>query len=241
MLPRQCRYPRSFPRSAKLAFLRQPSPAKSSAKASVFITNNGTALKGDITVYLTALSNISGVDELTAVTSLMKHVSLKAGKGETFNFSIKSLPSTLAAGSYNLLAEVVDPAGESNTTVATETIQVTAAVIQPTVMVFAVIPASIASGKSASIEIAISDDGNVAAGGVDITLSPYTDGAIPVAGVILDTTHSSAKIFPGHKKGFRLHFKVPSTLAKGSYLLHVSIVFGNVSTTWVGNTPFTVD
>jgi hypothetical protein len=78
---------------------------------------------------------------------------LKAGKSQTFNFTIKSLPSTLPDGTYYLLAEVVDSTGATNVTATTQTVAVAAPFVQPSVSVGAVTPANIAINKSAAVQI----------------------------------------------------------------------------------------
>ena len=174
------------------------------------------------------------------LASLTKAVSLKAGKSQVVNFNVKSLPPTLPNGTYHVLAEVVEHSGATSATTAVQTVQVAAAFVQPVVSIRDVVPGNIASGKSASIQVTVANSGNVAAHGVDITLNPSSDGVTPLAGVILEAIASAATIQPSHRKTFRLHFKVTSTLAAASYFPYVTVSLGNVSTTAVGTSSFAV-
>jgi hypothetical protein len=216
------------------------SGSKLKARISVGITNTGSAFKGgfSVNIYADARTTLDGSQVLVA--SAAKKVSLKTGKGTTVNFSVNSLPATLADGTYHLLAEVIDPFSQTNVTATTQTVQIAAAFVQPAVTVGAVIPATIALRKSGSVVVTIANAGNVAASGIEIALSPSSDGVTPLAGVILDAVRSGAKIDPGKKKTFRLHFRVPSGAASGSYSPYVSVTLGGVTTSMVGRTQFTV-
>jgi uncharacterized repeat protein (TIGR03803 family) len=214
--------------------------AKLKARVPVLITNSGSNFKGRVTVKIYADTGTSLDGNQVLVTTLTKNLSLKSGKAKAVNFSITSLPPMLADGTYHLLAEVIDPSNQTNVTATTQTIQVAAALIMPAVTVGAVIPASIASGKSGSVLVTIANDGNVAASGIDITLSPSTDGNAPVVGVILETVHSGAKIQPNKARTFKLHFKVTSALAAGTYFPYVSVSLGGVSMAAAGNSSFAV-
>jgi hypothetical protein len=144
--------------------------AKLKAKIAVVVTNRqANAFLGNITINIFADTGTSLDGNQVLVTSLTKKVSLKADKEKTFSFSIKSLPPALADGTYHLLAQVVDPSGATNVAATTQTIQVAEAFIQPVVTVGAVAPAGIAPGKSGSIIVTLTNTGNVAAGGLEIT------------------------------------------------------------------------
>jgi hypothetical protein len=214
--------------------------AKLNAKVPVIVTDQGSAYKGSVTTNIYADTGTSLDGNQVLITSLTKTVSLKAGKSQTFNFTIKSLPSTLPDGTYYLLAEVVDSTGATNVTATTQTVAVAAPFVQPSVSVGAVTPANIAINKSGSVQIVVTNYGNVAGSGINVTLGLSTDGVTPVTGVTLASTTGSAKIQPDKSKTFKLHFKVTSALAAGSYFPYVSVTLGGVSTTEVGTVSFTI-
>jgi len=106
---------------------------KFTANVPVVITNHGTTYHNDLTVTLFAEIGTGLDGTQVVVASLKKKVSLKAGKSETVQLKLKSLPKTLAAGTYHLLAEVVNASGLTDVTATTKTVKVTAAVIKAAV------------------------------------------------------------------------------------------------------------
>jgi hypothetical protein len=212
------------------------------AHVSVAVTNGASsAFKGPVTVnvYAEAGTVLDGHQVLLA-TAMAKSVPLKGGKGRAFALPIRSLPSTLPAGTYHLIAEVVDPSGDTNVVATTQTITAAAPFVEPTVTVGAVAPSTLAAGKSGTVVVKVTNAGNVTATGVALTLAASADGATAVAGPALATLASSAKIAAGKSVTFRLHVK-PSTasLAAGPYFTDVTVTLDGVSTTVVGGS-FTV-
>ncbi|HET6246646.1 MAG TPA: FKBP-type peptidyl-prolyl cis-trans isomerase [Tepidisphaeraceae bacterium] len=214
---------------------------KLSAKVPVILTNSGTALKGKVTVniYANTTTTLDG-NQVPVTSATLKNVSIKAGKTHMVNFNIKSLPASLPDGSYYLLAEVVDANNLTNLTATTQTVNVAAAFVQPTISVGGVAPASIAAGKFGSLTITVTNAGNVVASGVDIALTPAAEDGTQIAGVILDSiSHSGVKIAPNKSKTFKLRFK-STALTAGSYLPDVSVTLGGVSVSETGTASFTV-
>ena len=212
---------------------------KLSARVPISISNQGDAFTGSVRVNIYADTGTSLDGSQVLITSLSKKLSLKSGKGAVVNFNIKSLPSSLPNGSYHLLAEVVDPSGNSSLAATTQTIQLAAPFVQPAVLVGAVTPSSIAGGKSGTVAVTVTNDGNVAGSGITITLNPSDDGSTPLD-VILESLRSGAKILPGKSKTFKLHFKLNSALPAGSYIPYVSVSLGGVDSISAGATQFTV-
>jgi hypothetical protein len=199
------------------------------ARMPVVIANPAGAFKGEvlINVYADAQTTLTGNQVLIA--SVTKNVSLKQGKSEVVNLSIKSLPSTLTAGNYHLLAEVIDPFNARSLTATAQTFEV---------KVGGVTPAKISQGKFGSILVTVTNTGNQAARGVDITLSPSTDGVAPVDGFVLENIQSHATIQPNQSKTFRLHFTISPALAAGTYFPYVSVSMGIASATAAGTSLF---
>jgi len=207
----------------------------------VVLTNQGSAVKGDaitVNVYADLGTSLDGNQVL--VKSTRRKVTLNTDKSAHANFIIQSLPSALPSGNYHLLAEVVDLSGATNVTATTQTVQVAAAFILPEVTVGEVAPSTIAQDKFTTVPITITNDGNVAASGVDIVLSPTQDGLLPLTGVVLKSTKSGVKIQPGKSKTFKMRFKVTPEVTAGRYFPDVSVLLGGVSRTKVGDMGFTV-
>jgi hypothetical protein len=215
--------------------------AKLKAKVPVVVTNQGSTIKGKVTVnlYADAATTFDGSQVL--IDSSDKTFSLKAGKRHGFNFNIKSLPTTLGDGTYHLLAEVIDPTGATDVAATTQTIQLAAAFIQPAVTVSAFVPATVHAGKFASAIVTVTNNGNEPAAGIDITLAPSSDGATPLPDLVLKALHSGGRIQPGKSKTFKLHFKIPTTLTAASYFPFVTATLGAVSVTGIGTMAFTVE
>jgi predicted outer membrane repeat protein len=201
-------------------------------KVPILITNAGSTLNGQFAVVLYLDLADSGLDaDPIQLDKLLKHAVLKNGKGFTAPLRTSALPASIPSGTYHLVAEVTDPLGNVNFVTSTQTVTIAAAFVRPAATVGAVAPSSIAPGKSGSLILTVANDGNVAAGAVTISLSPSFDDSTPIAGVFLDQIHSGARILPGKSKSFRLHFKVPSGTAAGTYYPYLSVTLGGVTTT----------
>jgi hypothetical protein len=213
---------------------------KLNASVPVTITNQGASVKGNITVniYADTATNLDG-NQVLLGTLTKKNATLKAGKTLAFKFSVKSLPATLAAGTYHLLAEVVDPSGLTNQVATTQTIQVAAPFVQPVVSVAAVVPSTLTQKKSATVTVTITNTGNIAGSGVTISLSPSSDGVTPISGTVLATLRTSAKIQPGKSAKYKLRFK-GSALALGNYFPYVTVTLGTASATEIGTSAFSI-
>lgn len=213
---------------------------KLAAKVPVVVSNQGSALKGKVTVDLFADTGDTLDGNQMLLASQTQNLSLKTGKTHQFNLSTKSLPPTLPAGTYHLLAEVTDPSGDTNVVAATQTVQVVAPFVQPAATVLSVLPHTIALNRFGSVSVSITNNGNVASSALNAVLSPSSDGSTPVSGVTLDTLQVRAVIEPGKKRTFILRFKVPTTLAAGTYFPYLLISLDGVTTTAIGTTAFTV-
>ena len=173
------------------------------------------AFHGNLSIRLFADTGTSLDGSQTPLATLTRQVSLLPGKPRSFSVNIKKLPSTLANGTYHVLAEVVGSNGITDVMATTETLKVAAAFIRPAVRIGAVIPSDIASGSSGSISITVTNDGNVPASGVDITLSPSTHGITPIAGASSIASRAAQRILPGKSKTFRLHFRAAPSAPRG--------------------------
>lgn len=221
--------------------------AKLNAKLRVVVTNQGGAFAGNVAVNIYADSGTSLDGGQLLLASSEKNVSLKSGGSAVFNADIKSLAKTAAGGAYHLLAEAVDPGGATSVTATTQTIEVVAPFVTPSVSFVLLHPAVVYRGSvirppGPDIRVTVGNNGNVTARGIDITLNPSADGATPDAAIVLDQlTLNAVTIKPGKKKSFRMIFDVQA--AAGGNFLFVSASFQgpnatNVATATLSNNSF---
>ena len=121
---------------------------------------------------------------------------------------------------------------------ASQTVLVAAPFVSLAATVGPVAPASVAAGKSGSVLVTVTNNGNEdAVGPLGITLSASSDGLTPLAGATLATLMKRTKIPAGRSGKFRLRFKVTTAVAAGSYFPFASLA--GASTTAAGPTQFT--
>ncbi len=209
--------------------------AKFKARIPAVLTNSGSALKGIYTVKLFVNSANTLDGNQTPLTQMsLKNLTLKAGKNKSLNFKLSSLPATLPAGTYYLLAEVIDPNGAANVVASTKTVSVAAPFISLSAVAGAVNPSSIRVGKSGSIAVTLTNNGNeTALGTADLTLEASADGISPLPGDTLDTLMKNLKVPPSKSVRLNLHFKT-ALLSSGSYFPFLSVALGGNTSTAVG-------
>jgi hypothetical protein len=214
---------------------------KLNAKLPLVLTNSAAAIKGVFTInyYVNPVDRIDGGQRL--LVSVRKKISIKAGKSAVVTDVIKSLPSSLPEGRYYLLAEVVDPSGLMNLATTATAVTVAAAVVRLAATVGSVVPQTISARRSGSIELTITNNGNVAAiGQLVIEVKPSADGssALPIE---LGAYEHQTTIAAGNRKVIKLRVKVPTTLEAGDYLPVVSITLAGEELMAIGSMNFAVE
>ena len=210
-------------------------------KVPVAINNTSDTLAGTYTIELYADTSINGLTgNQVALQTVTKHATLKPGKKLAVNLTTKSLPTSLATGTYHLLVEITDPDGNADIFTVPKTFSAAAPVVSLSASVSAAKPATIALNKTGSVTVTVSDTGNVSAvGSLVITLSPSLDGVTTVAGETLATLPARHVTLKTTKPGkYTLHFKAASSLAPGTYYAIAAISLDGASATAV-STPFT--
>jgi hypothetical protein len=211
------------------------------ARVPVVVTNGGSSLTGKFTINLYADLNTAFDGNQVLLAVLHPRLTLKGGKTHAFTFNLRSLPRTLAKGTYHLLVQVIDPTGASSLAATTQTIQLAAPTVILNVSPRAVLPSTIAVNKSGSIIVTITNTGNsVARGVLNLILSPSADGISPVPGITLAHLTQRVQIGIHRTAALRLHFKVTSATPAGTYFPYVSATLGGVSDAVVGNKQFTL-
>lgn len=206
----------------------------------VVVTNTGAAIRGKITVDLFADTGTNLTANQVLLSTKSRSASLKTNQKAPFAFNVKSLPAVLQDGSYHLIAEVIDPAGDTNAVATSQTVQVAARVVQPLVAVSAVTPLAIAPARGGSVVVTVTNTGNVAASGGTITLSLSSDGKTSLPGLTLDTVQKGLAIPAGKSRRFVLRFRIPRDLVAGTYFPSVLVSLDGMSAMKTGNSAFTV-
>lgn len=173
-----------------------------------------------VTLYASTDGSVSA-DDMVVKTFTWSHLSLKSGSSRTLKLKF-TYPAGLADGSYDLVASV--------DATATSTAAATAAstpvnIAAPKVDLAAGAPAGesvlVTAGKNASVTIAITNAGNVAAiGNLSVNLYASSDATLDDSDQIL-TNFGAIKINlrPGKAKTLHLHFKAPLNLPAGTFNL----------------------
>ncbi len=215
---------------------------KLNARVAVDVTNTSGLFKGSYTVDLFAdTSPTLDGNQISLASTPKNNVTIKPGKKQVVNFNVKALPSDLPGGAFYLLAEVVDQSGGTNTIATAQTVQVSPPVITPIIDDSEVLPINITLNKSGNAIVTIANEGNVAAVGLDISVTPSVDGSAPIAAVpFASFSNRSIKILPGKTKTVRMHFIATSALGAGTWIPYVYVTLDGVSTQGPSGSSFNV-
>jgi hypothetical protein len=216
------------------------SGSKFNARVPVVVTNSGAPLKGLVTVNLYADAGTTLDGNRVLVATEKRHGSVKSNQKVSFNLKVKTLPASLADGTYHLIAQVVDPSGNVNSVATSQTVQLSAAAIQPSLSFAPVTPATITPGRSGSVLITLSNNGTIASTGGSLVLRLSADGVDPVPGVTLVTRRSGLRLAPGQSRQLRLRFHVPRKLWAGTYYSYALLTLNGVAITVLSPSTFTV-
>jgi ELWxxDGT repeat protein len=214
--------------------------ARLNASVPVVVTNSGTPLKGLVTVDLYADSGTTLDGGQVLVATEKRRVAVKSNQKMAFNFNVKTLPASLANGMYHLIAQVVDPSGNVNSVATSQTVQLSAAAIQPSWSFAPVTPTTIGPGRIGSVAITITNNGTIGSTGGTFILRLSADGIVPLPNVTLATLRLGLKIAPGESRQLRLHFRVPRKLAAGTYFSDAILTLNGAVITAISSSTFTV-
>ncbi|HZL35320.1 MAG TPA: peptidylprolyl isomerase [Tepidisphaeraceae bacterium] len=224
-----------------------PVVSKSSVPASVIggkpvhgftiiqLTNStATTEKGLATINLYAVLNGSLDASSTVLATLKRQVNLKPGKTLNLRLPIKSLPATLADGTYTLLTQTIDPSGATTDAASGPTVQIAAPFVNVTPSGAAITPATLKLGRGGTLTVTLTNTGNIDSSGVAaIALGLSTDGQTQA--VSLTNFNRAIKVRANHSVVLHLHFPVGKTVAVGpTYRPFVSITQDGNTATSVG-------
>lgn len=211
------------------------------ANLPVIVTNLGSAFASDLTfaIYADTGTTLSGSQILLA--SDTRKVALKTEHKARFLLTLKTLPATIAAGSYHLIVELIDPSGGTQSVATTQQVQISAPALNPSIYLPPLSPDTVTPGSNATVTVTITNDGNVPFVGT-LTLSTTDDAALvssTPSGIIVGTVHLASALPPGKQRRLRLHFRVPATLSAGNDFLNAWLSVKN-ATTATAFAPLTV-
>lgn len=206
---------------------------------SVTVTNSSTAKiagKETVAVYASTDGDIDSTS--IKLDSLVKNLSLKAGRGTPVSFGIKNI--SLPVGSYTILSLVTDTSGDISTSSTGPTLTVAPARIALAAELTAVSPATISPGKDVAFTLDITNTGNVDSTGLaDVAIYLSVDGS--ALSIPLEMKTEKLTIKPAGKAvALRLKVKVPAGTASGSFYPLVSFVQGTSTFTAAASSPVTV-
>lgn len=209
--------------------------SKVHATVPIIVTNTGTTSRGTVTIELFA-DNGMGLDgnQVLLSTKTLRGV-LKANQNAAFEFNIKSLPASLQEGAYHLIADVIDPSGDTNSVATAQTVQVQTGFVQPSAAVVSVTPATIAPGRFGSIVVTVSNKGTADATGGRMTLSLLAGPFNPSSGVTLKTVRAGLAVPAGKTRQFRIRFRVPADTKPGNYFLYAPVSLNGSAQTALGS------
>jgi cyclophilin family peptidyl-prolyl cis-trans isomerase len=209
----------------------------------VTVTNSETTLaKGTITVNVYA--STTGILDSTAILvgTAKKGVKLATGKAVAVGVAVKIKTTTLAAGTYTLLSQTVDLAGNLSTAVVGPTLTVAPAVVTFTAtMTKLTTPATavVAGAKTkAAAVVKIANSGNVASTSpLMISLYASTDGTV-ADGTLIRTLPVKVAIKPGKSATITVPLSAYPAVANGTYSIVAAISdgAGNPATAVSGST-----
>lgn len=160
------------------------------ASGATFSTTLGT------TLYLSPDGAFYDAAAVQVSSTLSRTVTLKPGAKTSFKLKIGSLPQSLPAGTYHLVANVTEGGGATVDGAATGTIDVGPARVSLS-GTFAKAPATVAAGKPLPATIAITNAGNVpATGSLPMVVYASADGLLAGAQQ-LTTLNKTINIKPG--------------------------------------------
>jgi uncharacterized delta-60 repeat protein len=207
--------------------------SKTKFNYTVAVTNTGGAIERgtvQVNVYASTDQTLDGNDTLVIAPKFK--VSIKAGKGGKLTAHVAGLPASLPAGTYYLLAQVVDAAGFAQSVSTAGTITVAAPFVKPTVT-FVSGPKTGTAGRKVrgSAVIAITNTGNVAiTGPVMITLYLTATGTVDSGSTTVTTITKKVNIPAGKTGKIGIGLGTLASTLSGTYQL-AAVVTTTATTT----------
>ncbi len=211
-------------------------------RASLALTLRSAAadVSGRFTVELYADTSATLAGGQVPLGSFAVTARLRGTAGHVVPLSLRSLPASLPAGTYHLLAEVTDPTSATSLVASSQTITVAAPTDAIAASVAVVGRTTVAGGGTFTVAVHLTNAGNVDATGVTtVTVGLSPDGT--TAPAALTTSTARLSIRPG-TQGItrRLRVKVPAGAGKGAFYPFVTVVQPAQSATAAATATVTV-
>ena len=187
------------------------------------ITNVTAALirEPQTTLHLYASTNGTIDANSILIQQWFTNIKLKGGKVQTYHLNVKSLPVTMATGTYQLMLRISNTAGTFGYYFPGPTIQVTAAHVGLTGTITATsLPSTVVSGddNGGFAQLTLTDSGNFAASG-SITIDLTASTASGTLGTVIRTDVIKTVISTGSSRTFMIPLGTLPTLTAGAYYL----------------------
>jgi hypothetical protein len=189
-----------------------------------------------VRVYATQTGVIDAGSQL--VGTFKRRVVLGKGKAKAVTVAVRS--ASLPIGTYTLLTQVTDGAGDVVTAAAGPALTVEPATVTLSGTTSHFSPATLTPGRVAAVTVTVTNTGNTAAAGpVTITLGLTSDGT--TLAVALTSVTRRLPIKPGRSAALRLRFRVPTTATVGArYQTQVTVTRSGITTSSIGTATVTV-
>lgn len=191
--------------------------SKTSAAAVLRIANGGNITSSGNTTITLLASPDGTVASGTAFKSITRRLSIRAGKSTEVTVPLGAFP-TGADGNYLIVAEVTDPNGGVSSIANSTPVNIAAAKID-LANAIAAVPAAGQVGKSISVTLEVTNDGNIsAAGNLQIAFSASTasNGANPFS---LETVSTRINLAPGRTQAVHVKVSLPLGMPTGQLYL----------------------
>jgi hypothetical protein len=193
----------------------------------VLVTNMGTVASIDASSVTLYLSTTQGLTGATDIAGVVAGLHLRVNKAKTVKIKLPSLPTSLAAGSYYLVARVTDVNDNTQIAASSTPISVSPAFIDLSGAI-APVPAVLKPGKKTAVTVTVTNNGNVtAAGTLQVAFYARPAGTTGSTDVPLATPAARIKLASGASKAIRLSFVVPTTLIAGTDYTMVAVLDPN--------------
>ncbi len=209
---------------------------KIKATVPIVITNQGTAaVKGKITINVFVSTSATLDSTATMLFSLSRNASIAAGKSAKFSVALSSLPKTLSNGTYDVLVQVIDPAGFGNFAATSSATQLATPFISLSDSITAVnLPSEVTGGTktTAAASLELDNFGNVAATGpATIELFTSSDLGLDSGDSKITTMKLNLNIGSDRLQRVKVPLKLVPNVASGDYyvLAEVTDPDGNQS------------
>jgi len=215
----------------------------------VTVLNTGTVASIDtsaITLYLSTTQGLTGATEVAAITDGLH---LKPKKGKAVKIKLASLPTSLAAGSYFLVAQVTDVNANSEIAVSSTAVAVAPGFIDLTGSLQPY-PTTLKPAKKTSATVTVTNNGNIPASGtLQVEFFARPVGTTGSSDVPIATPATRIKLASGASKRLRFSYVPPAALIAGTDYTLVAVLDPNhlfsdsnlANNTLVGSYVFTVE